>query len=121
MQTKKLAGWLILLIVWIGVFGVSGGMRSLSAIENDYRPYMAHYPSLRVAVMVCQFLQVAGIAGWGYTAWVLYRREPGTLSRAQTGLILGAFFRVAGGYSIPLLGGLPGAMSQQLMWEALPF
>ncbi len=120
MQQKKLTGWLIVLIIWIGVFGFSGGARSLRTIEDAYRPYMADYPSLPTAIMIYQLLVGAGIAVWVYTVWVLYRREPGTLGRAQTCLLYGAILRVAGAYSIPLFGGLPADAARTLMWQALP-
>jgi hypothetical protein len=120
MHPKRLTGWLIVLIVWIGVFGFSGGARSLSKIEAAYRPSMADYPSLRTAIMVFQLLVGAGVAVWVYAAWVLYRREPGTLVRAQTCLIVGAVLRIAGGYSIPLFGGLPADTVRTLTKEALP-
>jgi len=120
MHRKKFTGWLILLIVWIGVFGFGGGARSLSTIEGAYRPYMADHPSLRTAIMVFQLLVGAGVALWVYTAWVLYRREPGTLARAQTCLVLGAVLRITGGYSIPLFGGLPADAVRSLMSEAFP-
>ena len=120
MHPKKFTGWLILLIVWIGVFGFGGGARSLSTIEGAYRPYMADHPSLRTAIMVFQLLVGAGVAVWVYTAWVLYRREPGTLARAQTCLVLGAVLRITGDYSIPLFGGLPADAVRSLMSEAFP-
>jgi hypothetical protein len=120
MNRKKLTGWLIVFFVWIGVFGVSGGAKNLSTIENAYRPYMADYPSLRMAITVFQLVAGAGIAVWIYVAWVLYRREPGTLARAQACLIVGAVLRIAGGYSIPLLGGFPADTVRTLLNETLP-
>lgn len=120
MQPKKLTGWLIVLIVWIGVIGFSGGARSLTAIEPAYRPYMAEYPSLRTAIMVFQLLVGAGVAVWLYAAWVLYRREPGTLARAQTCLVVGAVLRIAGSYSIPVFGGFPAEGVRSLVNNALP-
>src|SRR4030095_8634918 len=120
MHPKKLTGWLIVLIVWIGVFGFSGGARSLSTIEDAYLPYMAEYPSLRTAIMLFRLLVGTGVAVWVYTAWVIFRREPGTLARAQNCLIAGAVLRIAGGYSIPLFGGLPADAVRTLVNEALP-
>jgi hypothetical protein len=120
MYQKKLTRWLIALIIWIGLLGFSGGARSLTDIEDAYRPYMADYPSLRTAITVFRLLVGAGVAVWAYTAWVLYRREPGTLARAQTCLVIGALLRVAGGYSIPLFGGFPPDVVTTLMKEALP-
>ena len=56
MQPKKLTGWLILLIIWIGVLGFSGGATILSTIEAAYQPYVAEYPSLRTAITVFPLL-----------------------------------------------------------------
>ena len=121
MQPKKLTGWLILLIIWIGVLGFSGGATILSSIEASWRPYMTEYPSLPTAITVFQLLAGAGVAAWVYTAWVLYRREPVTLARAQRCLVLGAVLRVASAYSIPLLGGLPPDTVSGLLNETLLF
>ena len=78
---------------------------------------MGDYPSLRTAILIFQLLVGAGVAAWIYTAWVLYQREPGTLGRAQTSLIVGAFLRVVGSWSIILFGGLPSAAIQELIPE----
>ncbi len=79
---------------------------------------MPDYPSLRGAVMAFQFLSGAGIVAWLYTAWVLYQREPGTLRRVQSSLLLGALLRLGGGWSIILFGGLPPDMVHRLMSQA---
>jgi hypothetical protein len=76
---------------------------------------MADYSSLRGAVMAFQLLTGAGIVAWLYTVWVLYQREPGTLRRAQMGLLVGAVLRLIGGWSIVLFRGLPQSMLKGLM------
>jgi len=83
MQKKKLTGWLILLILWIGLFSFGGGAGSLRTIKDDYQPYMADYPSLPAAITIFQLFLGAGMAVWIYTAWVLYRREPGRWHRRR--------------------------------------
>lgn len=118
MQRKKLTGWLILLMLWIGFFGFGGGVGSLRTVEDGYRPYLAEYPSLPTAITIFQLFLGSGIV-WLYTAWVLYKREPGTLAKVQTCLVAGAVLRVAAGYAIPLLAGLPGGAVQALMQDAL--
>jgi hypothetical protein len=118
---KKLTGWLILLIIVIGPLQFGGAARSLSTVPDSFRPYLAEYPSLDTAIMIFQLLIGGSIAVWAYTAWVLYRREPGTLKTAQTSFLLGAALRIAGSYSIPLLGGLPPETSRSLIQQALPF
>ena len=119
MQKKKLTGWLILLILWIGLFSFGGGTGSLRTIKDDYQPYMADYPSLPAAITIFQLFLGAGMAVWMYAAWVLYRREPGTLAQAQICLVTGAALRIASGYAIPLFAGFPGRTVQELMQDAL--
>jgi hypothetical protein len=118
MQTKKLTGWLILLIVWIGFFGGLGALRGLKIVGDTYDPYISVYPSLHMAITVFQLLLVASIVAWVYTAWVLYRREPGTLARAQTGLLIGAVLRIAANYANPLLAGLPSEAARELIQDS---
>jgi len=120
MQPKKLTGWLILLIVWIGFFGGLGAVRGLKMAEDTYGPYISVYTYMHLAITVFQLLLGASIAAWVYTAWVLYRREPGTLARAQTGLLVGAVLRIAGNYAIPLLAGLPSDAVTVLIRDAFP-
>ena len=79
---------------------------------------MADYPSLRGAVMAFQFLTGAGIVAWLYAIWVLYQREPGTLGKAQSTLLLGALLRLLGGWSIIIFGGLRPSMVHRLLPQA---
>jgi len=118
MHDKKLTRWLILLIVWIAVGGIKG-LGALGATEKTWRPYMADYPSLRIAVMVFQFLTGAGIVAWFYAVWVVYQRQPGSLRRVQMSLALGALLRVAGCWSIMLLGGMPTSATRRLVPQNL--
>ena len=118
--SKKLTGWMILLIILLGPLSFGGSARSLSVVPQTYRPYLAVYPSLAGAITAFQVLVGAGIAVWAYTAWLLYRREPGTLARAQVGLVTGGLLKIAGGLSIPLFGGLPPAVANSMVQEALP-
>jgi hypothetical protein len=71
--------------------------------------------------MVFQLLIGGSIAVWAYTAWVLYRREPGTLKTAQTSFLIGAVLRIFGAYSIALFGGLPPEASRSMIQQAIPF
>ena len=118
---KKLTGWLILLIVLIGPLQFGGAARSLSTVPDSFRPHLAEYPSLSTALLVFQLLIGGSIAVWAYTAWLLYRREPGTLKTAQTSFLVGAVLRIFGGYSIALFGGLPPETSRSMIQEAIPF
>lgn len=120
MPPKKLTGWLILLMVWIGVIGLSGGVRSLGTVEQVYKPYIATYPGVQMAILLYQVLMGLGIAAWVYTAWILYRREPGTLGNARKSFLWGALCRIASGFSIPLLGGWPPDTFRQLVAGEIP-
>jgi hypothetical protein len=117
MQKHKLTGWLILFMVWVCLTGVNG-LSALGSAEAAWKPHMADFPSLHGAVMLLQLLTGAGIAAWLYSAWVLYRRESGTLKRAQVSLLAGAVMRVFGLWSIVLFGGLPRTAVQRLTSQA---
>lgn len=117
---KKLTGWLILLIILIGPLQFGGAARSLSTVPDSFRPHLAEYPSLSTAILVFQLLIGGSIAFWAYTAWVLYRREPGTLKTAQTSFLVGAALRVVGSFSIALFGGLPPDTTGSMILQALP-
>jgi len=114
MQKPKLTGALILFIAWTAIAGANG-LRELGSVETTWKPYMADQPSLQGAVLIFQALTGAGILAWLFTAWMLYQREPGTLNRAQTSLLIGALLRLLGGWSIVLFGRLPAEMVQRLM------
>ena len=117
MQRRKLTGWLIVFMAWVGLAGING-LSALGRVEQDWKPLMADYPSLHGAVMAFQLLTGAGIIAWLYCAWVLYQRESGTLRRAHMSLLLGAALRLLGGWSIVLFGGLSKEVLQGLMSEA---
>jgi|SRR5688572_9916512 len=120
MIPKKLTGWLILLIILIGPLQFGGAAQSLATVPESFRPHLSEYPSLSTALLVFQLLTGGSIAVWAYTAWVLYRREPGTLKTAQNSFLLGAALRVVGGFSIALFGGLPAETTRAMIQEALP-
>jgi len=117
---KQLTGWLILLIIVIGPLQFGGAGRTLSTVPDSFRPYLAEYPSLSAAIIVFQLLIGGSIAVWAYTAWVLYRRKPGTLRTAQTSLLIGAALRVMGGFSIALLGWPPADTTRTMIQQELP-
>jgi hypothetical protein len=112
---KKLTGWLILLIVLLGPLSFGGGSRNLSTLPNLYKETFPDASNLQIAIVLFQLLVGAGIVVWAYTAWLLYRGEPGTLRPAQVGLVVGAFLRLLGGYSVPLLGGLPPDIAERMI------
>jgi len=118
---KKLTGWLILLITLIGPLQFGGAARSLTSVPESFRPHLSEYRSLSAALIVFQLLAGGSIAVCAYTAWVLYRREPGTLKTAQTGFLAGGVLRIFGGYSIALFGGLPPEAARSMIQQAVPF
>jgi hypothetical protein len=113
-DNKKLTGWLILLIAILTVGSLGRGGRLLTEIPQSYRPYFAQYPSLPTAVTVFQWILGASICSALYTAWLLYCRNPGTLPIAQKGFLITAALRIAAGWSIPALGGLPSDVVREL-------
>jgi len=112
MQKPRLTGPLILFIAWTGISGVTG-LGSLGLAEKTWKPYMAEYPSLQGAVMAFQFIAGAGLLACLYSAWLLYQREPGTLERARTSLLIGGLFRLPASWIIVIFGGLPADMVQR--------
>jgi len=117
---KKLTGWLTLLIIILGPVQFCGTVRSLSTVPESFRPYLAGHPSLSTAIMIFQLLVGASAAVWAYAAWVLYRREPGSLKAAQTSLLVGAALRIVGSFSIAFFGGLPPDTVRSMIERALP-
>jgi hypothetical protein len=116
-QPKKLTGWLIFLIIFVGFGSVGSGIRIVKDLMDSYEPYFEDYPSLLTAVRVSQLFIAISICTGGYMAWLLYEREPGTLPRAQNCLLLTAGLRIAAPGAIPILGGLPSDATEQLLQE----
>jgi hypothetical protein len=112
MQKKPLTGWLILLIVILGplTFGQAGG--TFTRLDVDYRPLLASYPSLLRALIVCKLLMGSSVCVSIYTAWVLYRRHPGSLGFAQAGLVVRAVLMIAANIALPMLAGFPPDVTQ---------
>ena len=117
---KKLTGWLKLLIIILGPLQFGGAARSLGSVSDSFRPYLADYPSLPMAIMVYQLLMGTSIAVWDYTAWVLFRGEPGTLKTAQTTFAAGAALRIVGSFSVIIFGGLPPDFANRMLQRTLP-
>lgn len=118
-STKPLTGWLILLIVILGVESVTRGSAAIGKVAESYREFYDAYPSLFNAVMMFQVLGGISIVTGIYTAWVLYRRVPGSLPRAQNGLLVTGALRVVAPGTIPLFGGLPAEASNELIQDWL--
>jgi hypothetical protein len=112
LKPKPLTGWLILLIVILGplTFGQVSG--AFARLDTEYQPFMASHPSLPRALNVYRFFQGACVCVSIYTAWVLYRRRPGTLKIAQAGLVIRAVLTIAGSVSLPMLAGFSAEATQ---------
>ena len=89
----------------------------LNRDTESWKPHYANYPSLMNAVLIYQVVFGVSIGTAIYTAWVLYRRVPGTLPRAQNCFLLTAGLRALAPLSIPLFGGLPAAASGELIQD----
>ena len=114
MQKKPLTGWLILLIVILGplTFGQAGG--AFARLDKESEPLLVNYPSLPRALGAFKLLMGASVCVSIYTAWVLYRRRPGSLGIAQAGLVVRAVLMIAASISEPLLAGLPADVTQSM-------
>jgi hypothetical protein len=109
MPKPKLTPWLIFFIIWI-LCTSAGGFQILQEAEKTWRPFMAANPSMRNAVRAFQFFTGAGIITWIYAAWLVFKREPGTLRTIRKSLLIGAGLRIFGGWTLVLLGRLPSEM-----------
>ena len=114
MQKPKLTGGLIVFIVWAAITGVNG-FRSLGSVEDQGKWAMTDHPSLQGAVLIFQSVSGAGLLALMFTVWLVYHREPGTLKRAQTSLLISGLLRFIGIWTIVLFGGLPAQMLQRMM------
>jgi hypothetical protein len=114
---KKLPGWLILLIVLL-VLSLGSAGSAASRIDHEFQSLLARYPSVSSAIMTLKFANGAVVCVSLYTAWVIYRKQPGTLRQVQAGLFV-RFICVAGGaFSFPVLAGLPSEMTVSLVRQA---
>jgi hypothetical protein len=118
-QRKKLTPWLILLIVQIGPLQPNAA-NLLRTTEHAFRPLIPEYPSVANAIIIYQAVMTASMITWLFTAWIVYRRESGTLFQLQTGYLVGAAPRILGGFTFVLLGGLPPEMTSVMVKDLLP-
>ena len=114
---KKLTGWLILLIVLL-VLSLGAAASAAARIDQEFQPLLARYPSVRSAILALKISNGATVCASLYTAWVHYRKKPGTLRQAQTGLVVRFLCVAAGAFSFPMLAGLPSEMTASLVRQA---
>jgi len=114
---KSLTGWLILLIVML-VLSIGSASSAAVRMDQEFQSLLPDYPSVRVALMAVKGFNGAAVCAALFTAWVLYRRRPGTLPQAQVGLLIRCCFIIAAGASFPLLAGLPADITADLGKQA---
>ena len=112
MKKKPLTGWLVLLIIILGpvTFGQTGV--AFANIDSAYQPLLSQFPSLPLALTVYKSLMVSSVCVSLFTAFVLYRRRPGSLGIAQAGLAVRAVLMIAASIMLPMLAGLPPDVTQ---------
>jgi hypothetical protein len=123
MQKKPLTGWLILLIIILGPVTFGQASSALANMDRSYSSFMATYPSLPLALSISKLLIGTSVCVSIYTAWVLYRRRPGSLGIAQAGLVFRAAFMIISNIPILMLSGFPADLIHgflnQFIWQAL--
>jgi Protein of unknown function (DUF2569) len=107
MQKKPFTGWLSLLIIILGPITLSRAGEDFEPLFGDHQQLLANYPSLPLALVVYGILMGASYYVSFYTAWVLYRRRPGTLGIARVGLVTRAILGLAANISLPMILGFP--------------
>lgn len=117
MPPQKLTGWLILLIIILSLSPGSVGA-TFTRMDQVFQPYLADHPAVGTALMVYKLLGGAAVCASFYTAWVLFRREPGTLRLAKTFLIVRCLLISLSGFSVPVLAGLSPEATQRMMVQA---
>jgi hypothetical protein len=118
-QRKKLTPWLILLIVQIGPLQLNAA-NVLRTTEQAFRPLIPEYPFLSNAIIIYQSLMIASMVTWLFTAWVVYRRDSGTLFQLRAGYLVGAAMRILGGFTFVLIGGFPAQTRSAMSKDLLP-
>jgi len=116
---KKLTGWLILLMVILGLGSLSGIGREITDVRRFYEPYFSQHPSLQTAVLVYQCILFGSACTALYTVWVLYQRVPGTLSIAIRAFIATIGLRMAAGWIFDLIAGLPDEFREPLRSDVI--
>jgi len=114
---KKLTGWLIFLIM-ILILTIGSAGSAAGRIDQEFHSLVVNYPSVSSAILALELFNGTAVCASLYTAWVLYRKQSGTLSQVQTGLVV-RFLCVAGGaVSFPMFAGLPNEMTASLVQQA---
>lgn len=106
-STKQLTGWLILLMILLGLGSFGGIGKEITNVRRAYEPYFSQYGSLNTAVLVYQCIIFASACTALYTVWLLYRRVPGTLIVAKRGFLATVLLRMAAGWVFDLIARLP--------------
>jgi hypothetical protein len=112
MQKKPLTGWLILLIVLLGPLTLGQASALFAQMDASYTPLVAQFPSLPQALRIFKLLMGISVCVSIFTAWVLFRRRPGSLGVAQAGLVFRAVFMIVASIAFQMLAGLPPDVTQ---------
>jgi hypothetical protein len=116
---KKLTGWLILLMVILGLGALSGIGREITEVRRSYEPHFSQYASLQTAVLVYQCLLFGSACTALYTVRVLYQRVPGTLPFAIAAFTATILVRIAAGWIFDLVAGLPEEFREPLRSDVI--
>ena len=117
MAPQKLTGWLILLIV-ILVLSLGSVGATFRRTDQVFQSYLADHPAVGTALMVYKLFGGAAVCASLYTAWVLFRRDPGTLRLAKSFLIVRCLLITVSGFSVPVLAGLAPEATQRMIVQA---
>jgi hypothetical protein len=116
---KMLTGWLILLMIILGLGSLSGIGREITDVRRSYEPYFSQYPALKTAVLVYQCILFGSACTALYTVWVLYQRVSGTLFIAIRAFIATILLRMAAGWIFDLIAGLPEEFREPLRSDVI--
>lgn len=116
---KKLTGWLILLMIILGLGSLSGIGREITGVRQSYEPHFPQYPPLRTAVLVYQCILFGSACTALYTVWVLYQRVPGTLFIVKRAFVATIVLRMAAGWIFDLIAGLPEEFREPLRSDVI--
>jgi hypothetical protein len=105
--SRRLSGWLILLIFILAIGSVSGVGREITSVRKAYQPYFADYPTLPTVVIAYQCVIFASACAALYTAWLLFRRIPRTLAFVKRAFLLTIALRAMGGWVFDFHPSLP--------------
>jgi hypothetical protein len=115
-----LGGWLTLLIIVTGPLQVQT-FKTAGDLEHIWQPHFGEFPNLQGSVVAEQAALGAGAVLWMATAWILYKRERGSIGKIRKLFVSGGVLSIISLLFIPLLGGLPPETSAAIIQSSVPF